>query len=302
MIEFIYERSDNMMDAKLETLITLIDEKNFTNTAKKLFITQPAVTHHIKSIEKEYNITLFSNPKTFELTKQGQVLLEYAKASKLSYELLINTLAKQASLTASVGITPMAVQCARQRVISNLNKGNVSFNLFCYPYEQILKSLSSGDLDFAIVDNIFDSTKYENKFLFAERIILVCNPEGQYKGLNKITRDQLSSAIIVLPDDKCGLYNQVKTTMKLKNIKLKNGFTLTANNLDLTRALIDQNDAVAFVYETSVESLIENGKLKKLDITNFSPTQNFYLLYNRLLSFDERFLQFLELLKNSGIQ
>ena len=291
-----------MMDAKLETLITLIDEKNFTNTAKKLFITQPAVTHHIKSIEKEYNITLFSNPKTFELTKQGQVLLEYAKASKLSYELLINTLAKQASLTASVGITPMAVQCARQRVISNLNKGNVSFNLFCYPYEQILKSLSSGDLDFAIVDNSFDSTKYENKFLFAERIILVCNPEGQYNGLNKITRDQLSSAIIVLPDDKCGLYNQVKTTMKLKNIKLKNGFTLTANNLDLTRALIDQNDAVAFVYETSVESLIENGKLKKLDITNFSPTQNFYLLYNRLLSFDDRFLQFLELLKNSGIQ
>jgi DNA-binding transcriptional LysR family regulator len=302
VIEFIYERSDNMMDAKLETLITLIDEKNFTNTAKKLFITQPAVTHHIKSIEKEYNITLFANPKTFELTKQGQVLLEYAKASKLSYELLINTLAKQASLTASVGITPMAVQCARQRVISNLNKGNVSFNLFCYPYEQILKSLSSGDLDFAIVDNSFDSTKYENKFLFAERIILVCNPEGQYKGLNKITRDQLSSAIIVLPDDKCGLYNQVKTTMKLKNIKLKNGFTLTANNLDLTRALIDQNDAVAFVYETSVESLIENGKLKKLDITNFSPTQNFYLLYNRLLSFDDRFLQFLELLKNSGIQ
>ncbi len=291
-----------MMDAKLETLITLIDEKNFTNTAKKLFITQPAVTHHIKSIEKEYNITLFANPKTFELTKQGQVLLEYAKASKLSYELLINTLAKQASLTASVGITPMAVQCARQRVISNLNKGNVSFNLFCYPYEQILKSLSSGALDFAIVDNSFDSTKYENKFLFAERIILVCNPDGQYKEINKITRDQLSSAIIVLPDDKCGLYNQVKTTMKLKNIKLKNGFTLTANNLDLTRALIDQNDAVAFVYENSVEGLIESGKLKKLDITNFSPTQNFYLLYNRLLSFDERFLQFLDLLKNSGIQ
>lgn len=291
-----------MMDAKLETLITLIDEKNFTNTAKKLFITQPAVTHHIKSIEKEYNITLFANPKTFELTKQGQVLLEYAKASKLSYELLMNTLAKQASLTASVGITPMAVQCARQRVISNLNKGKVSFNLFCFPYEQILKSLSSGDLDFAIVDNSFDSTKYENKFLFAERIILVCNPEGQYKGITKITRDQLSSAIIVLPDDKCGLYNQVKTTMKLKNIKLKNGFTLTANNLDLTRALIDQNDAVAFVYENSVEGLIESGKLKKLDITNFSPTQNFYLLYNRLLSFDERFLQFLDLLKNSGIQ
>ena len=291
-----------MMDSKLETLITLIEEKNFTNTAKKLFITQPAVTHHIKSLEKEYSITLFANPKTFELTKQGQVLLEYAKASKLAEQLLRNTIAKQASLTASVGITPMAVQCARERIISNLNKGKVSFNLFCYPYEQILKSLSSGDLDFAIVDNSFDSTKYENKFLFAERIILVCDPNGQYKNVTKITREQLSNATIVLPDEKCGLYNQVKTTMKLKNIKIKSGFELIANNLDLTRALISQNDAIAFVYENSVENLIETGKLRRLDITNFAPTQNFYLLYNRLLSFDERFLQFLDLLKESGIQ
>ena len=132
-----------MIDSKLDTLITLLEEKNYTNTAKRMFITQPAVTHHIKAIEKEYDIVLFSNPKTFELTKQGQVLLEYAKASKMSAKLLKNTLAKQASLTASIGITPMAVQCAGKRIISNLNRGKVSFNLFCYPYEEILKMLSS---------------------------------------------------------------------------------------------------------------------------------------------------------------
>ena len=291
-----------MMDSKLDTLITLLEEKNYTNTAKKLFITQPAVTHHIKAIEKEYDITLFSNPKTFELTKQGQILLEYAKASKLSYKLLLNTLAKQASLTASIGITPMAVQCARQRVIQNLNVGKVSFNLYCYDYETILRMLSSGELDFAIIDNTFDSSKYESKFLFAERIILVANPDGKYKGNGKLTREQLASATIILPNEESGLYNQVKTTMKLKNIRIKNNFMLTANNLDLTRALISQNDAVAFVYENSVDNLIEEGKLKKIDIVNFAPTQNFYLLYNRLLSFDDRFLQFLELLKESGIQ
>ena len=54
-----------MIDAKLETLIALVEEKNYTKTAERLFITQPAVSHHIKAIEKEYDIVLFKNGKDF---------------------------------------------------------------------------------------------------------------------------------------------------------------------------------------------------------------------------------------------
>ena len=47
------------MDVKLKTFLTLLEEKNYTKTAKKLFITQPAVTHHIKQLESDYKISLF---------------------------------------------------------------------------------------------------------------------------------------------------------------------------------------------------------------------------------------------------
>ena len=68
-----------MIDAKLDTLITLLEEKNYTKAANRLFITQPAVTHHIKMLEKEYDIVLFKNSKTLELTPSGKLLYEYAK-------------------------------------------------------------------------------------------------------------------------------------------------------------------------------------------------------------------------------
>ena len=45
-----------MDDPRLLTLCTLVRIKNYTKTAKRLFITQPAVTHHIQSLEKEYDI------------------------------------------------------------------------------------------------------------------------------------------------------------------------------------------------------------------------------------------------------
>ncbi|MCR5350029.1 MAG: LysR family transcriptional regulator [Acholeplasmatales bacterium] len=290
-----------MMDSKLITFITLLEEKNYTNTAKKLYITQPAVTHHIKAIEKEYDITLFNNPKTFELTRSGQILLEYAKGSRLQDELLFNTLKKQSTFVLNIGFTPLAVKVSNKRVLENINDEKLIYNFYCYAYNDLTKMLSSGELDFAIIDNSFDSTIYQSQLLFPERIILVASPNGQYKSVNKLTRDQLSVATIILPDQVGGLYNSVKATMKIKNIKIKDIQVLTSNNLDLTLTLINRNDGVAFVYENSVTDLIEKGELKRLELANFAPTQNFYLIYNKFLSFDENISKFIDLLKESGI-
>ena len=42
-----------MLDIKLETLLALHREKNFTKAANSLNLTQPAVSNHIHLLEKE---------------------------------------------------------------------------------------------------------------------------------------------------------------------------------------------------------------------------------------------------------
>ena len=44
-----------MIDERLLSLYILSKEKNYTKTANTLNLTQPAISHHIKSLEKEYN-------------------------------------------------------------------------------------------------------------------------------------------------------------------------------------------------------------------------------------------------------
>jgi DNA-binding transcriptional LysR family regulator len=46
----------NMIDTKLITFMKLCETKSYTKTAETLYITQPSVTHHIKALEKNYNI------------------------------------------------------------------------------------------------------------------------------------------------------------------------------------------------------------------------------------------------------
>ena len=88
----------------------------------------------------------------------------------------------------------------------------------------------------------------------------------------------------------------------MKNMNFKNQLILNSNNTMLTKTLVDMHDAVAFMYEDSVKEFIDNGSLKRLELLNFAPSQNFYLLYNSLISFDEKISEFLTLMKDSGIQ
>ena len=69
------------MDYKdLLILQMLQEEKNLTRVAKKLFVSQPALTFRLKNLEKELHMTILirhSNGVSF--TPQGEYLLEYAK-------------------------------------------------------------------------------------------------------------------------------------------------------------------------------------------------------------------------------
>ena len=53
-----------MLDSKLETLLVLHEEGNFTKASNRLGITQPAVSTHIKQLEEYFNCKLFIRSKT----------------------------------------------------------------------------------------------------------------------------------------------------------------------------------------------------------------------------------------------
>lgn len=64
----------------LQTFVTLIEVGHFTLTAKKLFMTQPGVSQHIKKLEEQVGVSLILRQgKRFELTEAGSILYQYAR-------------------------------------------------------------------------------------------------------------------------------------------------------------------------------------------------------------------------------
>ena len=77
------DEGDTMLDFRIDTFLTVCKFMNFTKASQFLNITQPAVSNHIRYLEEYYNVKLFYFlGKKMQLTKEGQILLEYATTLK----------------------------------------------------------------------------------------------------------------------------------------------------------------------------------------------------------------------------
>ena len=66
-----------MLNNNLRIFITAAETGNLTETAKKLYISQPAISQAIKKLEEELNVTLFIRNKrsSLKLTDTGKEIL-----------------------------------------------------------------------------------------------------------------------------------------------------------------------------------------------------------------------------------
>ena len=66
-----------MNDLQITYFLALCRYKNFSETARRLYVSQPAVSKQIFSLEEELGVTLFKREyKNIDLTKEGKILQE----------------------------------------------------------------------------------------------------------------------------------------------------------------------------------------------------------------------------------
>ena len=71
---------------QLEAFVKVAETKNFSEAARQMYLTQPTVSAHVASLEKELDTSLLCrNTKKVELTDAGRELCVYAE-EKLGIE------------------------------------------------------------------------------------------------------------------------------------------------------------------------------------------------------------------------
>ena len=74
------DRFKNITIQQMEAIIALVAEGSFSRAAKRMLLTQPALTKNIKNAEDCIGARLFNRSSTgISLTPEGKILYDYAR-------------------------------------------------------------------------------------------------------------------------------------------------------------------------------------------------------------------------------
>ena len=276
-----------MIDPKFLTFLSLCETKNYTKTAELLYVTQPSVTNHIKTLEKLYDIKLFtSNTKNFQLTPEGELLYKYViqlKAMDAQFERMLSAVGnrkEQVTFSVTKNINNSFLKYVLTKWTQN--NQNLKYCLKVLEYKDICDQLSQGLIDFAVIDNRFNKKNYHSIQLLKTRLILAVSKKHHLSKMKKISFDILSKEKIILDIEGTGKRDFLENELKLHNLNIKDLNNLTEINCPKTIVeLVIKGGFASFFYESEIEDEIKNGKLVPIEIVEVNNTIDCCLIFNK---------------------
>lgn len=142
----------------IKYFITTAECLSFSKAAEQLFITQPALSRQIISMEKELNVLLFIRHKnhTIELTPAGKILLDSFKSIYNEYTISVERAKKVAFSIHSelkIGILQgTSISSFMPNIVMEFKKNypNIDLNMKYYSFGQLTSMLYKKELDLII--------------------------------------------------------------------------------------------------------------------------------------------------------
>lgn len=276
-----------MLDIKLETLLTVAELKNFTKSAEKLSLTQPAVSHHISQLEDELGAKIFVRGKgEFKPTAEGEIIIRYAKRMKAMYGKLITELSdnEKHMSTIRIGITHTAESNLITETLAKYGSQNrnISITIITDTIKNLYDMLENYELDLAIVES--KPTAHNMNCLMLDTDYLVCvlsnnNPISKHSmvTLNELKNEQM---ILRLPTSATRMLFEATLVSIGETIDNFN-VALEVDNIATIKDLIRKDLGISILPKSACMDELNKGKLAALPIENLSMLREMNIVYNK---------------------
>lgn len=240
-----------MLDYRIETFLTLYEEMNYRRTAERLRMTQPGVTQHIHYLENHYGVRLF--------VYSGRMLTRTPEAEKLKQHIDSIRAAEndlRANLTGSdvvhlkIGATKtigefVLVPFVRRYLLDPHHQ----LDLIVDNTKTLLTMLDHGELNFAVIEGVFDKERYPHRLYKKERFVGICAQSHPFAGkiipLQEAFRENL-----IVRERGSGTRNLLEQAVQGHGYSLGSFARCSSiSNFSVICDLISKGQAITFAYE-----------------------------------------------------
>ena len=185
----------------------LCKQKNFTEAGYACNMTQGALSKQIRKLENELGITLIRrNTRKFELSKEGEIFLSYAKKMTGTYEEMLKNVQKNQEI--KIGCMPVLAPYHFARLVADFRKEYPDIKLVID--ERIASEIqeNSDRYDFLILrENMMeDQKKFRFSPLYDDKLCAVLYEKHPLYGRDRLQPKELKDDVFIFPERGSGSY------------------------------------------------------------------------------------------------
>ena len=185
----------------------LCKQKNFTEAGYACNMTQGSLSKQIRKLENELGITLIRrNTRKFELSKEGEIFLSYAKKMTGTYEEMLKNVQKNQEI--KIGCMPVLAPYHFARLVADFRKEYPDIKLVID--ERIASEIqeNSDRYDFLILrENMMeDQKKFRFSPLYDDKLCAVLYEKHPLYGRDRLQLKELKDDVFIFPERGSGSY------------------------------------------------------------------------------------------------
>lgn len=256
---------------------------NYTLTAKRLHITQPAVTQHIQYLQNELNVELvhYEN-RQLTITEKGmQLQKDLLLLQKEIFQIQQKLVPKTDTVSFTFGATLTIGEYIMPQLIEDYMNVYPSHDLSMLVdnTESLIDQLEHGRIDFAFVEGEFNQHFFGFQKLSDQPFIAVCSKNSplwkKEQGIN-----ELFSYPLLIREPGSGSRLILETALKNKGIHLDSFVKrMMIGSISTIKTLVEKDIGITFLYRSAVETELEAGSLKEIKLNDFAIQHPFHLIY-----------------------
>ncbi|MFZ5639538.1 MAG: LysR substrate-binding domain-containing protein [Bacillota bacterium] len=273
---------------QLQIFCTVAEEKSLTKAAKKLHLSQPAVSGQVKAMEALYNLCLFERTSQgVELTAAGELAYRYAKQllhihddMKLALEVLSCSQPCHLTVGASTVAGGYPLPCSIYVFKERHPQANIRLDVA--NSATILEMVRTASLDLAIIEGPVNDEDIVIKPCADDEMALVVPYAEPWIDAGEITLDELKGLPLIIREQGSGTRSVLEESLAGHGLSLNDLNIVTEmGNLGSIKSTVEAGHGVTILPLITVRKELYTKMLKALPIRDLELKLNYKVIYHR---------------------
>ncbi len=277
-----------MLDVyELNIFLVAAETENFSEAARHLNLTQPAVSMQIRSLERKLGVDLFYRAgRTLALTEPGKALMSMARDMvnhAIQIEEEIESLKGEVVGHLKIGCSTATGKYFLPHLVARFRRRYpaVQMTIFNHGRELVLEELSEGAVQLGVVSAPPAGRDVAYRHFFTDHVVLIVPTNHAWARRDIVAVEELRGADFILRDSMSGTREEVEEALQQVGLRLADlNVVMEIGNSEAISMAVEEGIGAAFVSRTVAKRGIELGKIKEVTVAGLSLKRDVYIAHS----------------------